>query len=82
MKLNAEIMGHVTFGVMLVVTAFVMWTHARFTEKPSQKPAVHDATSTDHPNDETDDGNPVLDSCEEPKTRPYVLICVLWGGGS
>jgi uncharacterized membrane protein YfcA len=54
LKLNAEIMGHVTFGVMLIVTAYVMWTHARFTDKPNQKPALHDAASTDHPTDEAE----------------------------
>ena len=48
LKLNPGIMGHVTVGVMFVVTAYVMWTHSRFTEKPSQKPALQDA-ATDHP---------------------------------
>jgi uncharacterized membrane protein YfcA len=57
LKLNGAIMGHVTFGVMFVVTAYVMWSHARFTEKASQKPTLQDparaeATSTPvHPND-------------------------------
>jgi len=50
LKLNPAIMGHVTFGVMFVVTAYVMWTHSRFTEKPSQpalqEPAHDEAAST------------------------------------
>jgi len=53
LKLNAAIMGHVTFGVMLVVTAYVMWTHARFTEKANPKPAHQDVT--DHPKNGRDD---------------------------
>jgi predicted RND superfamily exporter protein len=48
LKLNSEIMGHVTFGVMLVITAYVMWTHARFTEKSSPTPS-----SSDRRDDET-----------------------------
>jgi cobalamin biosynthesis protein CobD/CbiB len=39
LSLNAAIMGHVAFVLVFVIPAYVMWTHARSTEKltPAQK---------------------------------------------
>jgi putative flippase GtrA len=55
LELNSEIMGHVAAAVVIVVTAFVMWIHARFTEKASQKPALQDgATTPVHPSDKSE----------------------------